>query len=412
MPVTRSTASTRPSVNTGRRILLLSAYDAYSHQQWRDTLCDMFPDDQWTCLSLPPRHFAWRVRGNSLTWAFNHRQTLTDNYDLLVVTSLTDLSSLRGLVPALARLPTLVYFHENQFVYPARPTRATTPAADATQRSNQINAQITSLYTALCADHIAFNSDWNRRSFFDGLESLLSKLPDHVPPDLPQSLRSKSSVLPVPLPDQLFAGSFHNNSDTRRRHNVADDLQLVWNHRHEYDKGPELLLAIVRQLVGQGFPFRMHLLGQRFRGEPDEFPQIRSLLAAHYAHHNMTPGLDAWLPSRDEYEGVLSNSDIVLSTALHDFQGLSVLEAMARGCVPLAPAALAYPEYINPECLYSVAGLTVAEQAVLACEKITTWHRQWQNPRTCRPDIDIRRFSAGAMHEAWKTRMEGIMTGA
>lgn len=411
MSVTRSPASNSPPVSAGRRILLLSAYDAHSHQQWRDTLCTMLPDDQWTCLSLPPRHFAWRVRGNSLSWAFNHHQTLTDNYDLLIVTSLTDLSSLRGFVPALARLPTLVYFHENQFVYPAGPSRKTTPAAEATQRCNELNAQITSLYTALCADHIAFNSDWNRRSFFHGLESLLKKLPDQVPPDLPQRLRVNSSVLPVPLPDHLFASSPHNNRDTQRHNKATDALQLVWNHRHEYDKGPTLLLAIVRQLVEQNLPFRLHLLGQRFRREPDEFAQIRSLLAAHCAHHNIAPGIDKWLPSRDDYEDLLSNSDIVLSTALHDFQGLSVLEAMARGCVPLAPAALAYPEYISPECLYPVAGLTVMAQALSACEKLATWHRQWQDPQSRRPDIDIRQFSASAMQEAWETRLDGIATG-
>lgn len=372
----------------------------------------MFPDDHWTCLSLPPRHFAWRVRGNSLSWAFNHRQTLADNYDLMIVTSLTDLSSLRGFVPELARLPTLVYFHENQFVYPARPKNATVSAAAATQRSNETNAQLTSLYTALCADHIAFNSEWNRRSFFDGLESLLKKLPDQVPAGLPQRLQANSSVLAVPLPDHLFTGIPHNNSGTRHPLNTAEALQLVWNHRHEYDKGPELLLAIVQQLIEQDFPFRLHLLGQRFRREPDEFPKIRSLLAAHYAHHNMAPGSDDWLPSRDDYEDVLSTADIVLSTALHDFQGLSVLEAMARGCVPLVPAALAYPEYVSHECLYKVVGMTVAQQAMAACEKITTWHRQWQDPLTERPDTRISQFSASAMHEVWKTRLDRIISGA
>ena len=77
--------NSQPAATAGRRILLLSAYEAHSHRQWRSTLCDMFPEHYWTCLSLPPRHFAWRVRGNSLSWAFNHRQTLTDNYDLLAI---------------------------------------------------------------------------------------------------------------------------------------------------------------------------------------------------------------------------------------------------------------------------------------------------------------------------------------
>lgn len=277
----------------GRRILLLSAYDAHSHRQWRDTLCHMFPDYQWTCLSLPPRHFAWRVRGNSLSWAFNHRQTLTDNYDLLIVTSLVDLSSLRGFVPELARLPTLVYFHENQFAYPARPSEpanASESSAGVAPQSNLVNAQLTSLYTALCADHIAFNSDWNRRSFFAGLEKLLKKLPDHVPTSLSQQLQATSSVLAVPLPDQLYTGKPGRDSDTRHVNKHDDTLQIVWNHRHEYDKGPALLLAIVQQLVASDMRFRLHLLGQRFRQEPDEFDQIRALLATHCARLGITPG--------------------------------------------------------------------------------------------------------------------------
>ena len=97
------------------KILLLSAYDAASHQRWRQELEEFFPEHQWTQLSLPPRYFSWRVRGNSVSWAFSQRTLLTQAYDLVIVTSMVDLSSLRGFVPELARIPTLVYFHENQF---------------------------------------------------------------------------------------------------------------------------------------------------------------------------------------------------------------------------------------------------------------------------------------------------------
>lgn len=396
--------------NAGHRILLLSAYEAHSHRQWRDTLYAMFPDHHWTCLSLPPRHFAWRVRGNSLSWAFNHRQTLTDNYDLLIVTSLTDLSSLRGFVPELARLPTLVYFHENQFAYPARPANAPGSASDLTRQSNLVNAQLTSLYTALCADHIAFNSDWNQRSFYMGLDTLLHKLPDQVPAGLLQQLQARSSVLAVPLPDQLYANSpdNDNDSDTRHLNETSKPLQLVWNHRHEYDKGPALLLAIVQQLTSQGLRFRLHLLGQRFRQEPDEFGHARALLATYYARQGITPGVDAWVASRDEYETLLSTSDIVLSTAQHDFQGLSILEGMARGCVPLVPDALAYPEYIDEACLYPVTGLTIAEQANAVCSMLSCWEQQWQDPGSRRPTNDISRFSASAMRAPWATLLESL----
>ena len=89
------------------RILLLSAYDAHSHRRWRQGLVAAFPEWQWTVLTLPPRYFSWRVRGNSLSWAFSERETLEQPYDVLIATSMTDLSALKGLVPALASVPSL-----------------------------------------------------------------------------------------------------------------------------------------------------------------------------------------------------------------------------------------------------------------------------------------------------------------
>ena len=42
----------------------------------------------------------------------------------------------------------------------------------------------------------------------------------------------------------------------------------------------------------------------------------------------------------------------MLSTTLHEFQGLAVLEAVASGCIPLVPDRLAYPEFIPDDCRY------------------------------------------------------------
>lgn len=389
----------------GKRILLLSAYDAHSHQQWRTTLAAMFPDYDWTTLSLPPRHFSWRARGNSLSWAFNHRPILTDNYDLLIATSLVDLSSLRGFVPELARVPTLVYFHENQFAYPPSLTG---------QQQGELEVQIVSLYTALCADRIAFNSDWNRRSFYAGLSALLKKLPDHVPPGLCERLQKISQVLPVALPDSLFNAlkTLPQNCETRRI-SVDEPLQIVWNHRHEYDKGPALLLTIVQRLCSSGLPFRLHLLGQRFRQEPAEFRLIREQLAAFSSQRGIPAGEDCWLAERQDYEALLQKSDVVLSTALHDFQGLSILEAVALGCVPLTPNALAYPEYIPPSCLYEVDGLPLPQQAENAVARIVAWYGGYSSAaalpeQPLLPFVEVSAFAASTLKPAWSAIMQGL----
>lgn len=218
------------------RILILSGYDAASHRLWRENLMHLLPMHEWTSLSLPPRHFSWRLRGNALSFAYNQRESLSRPYDLLVATSMVDLSTLRGFIPALAKLPTLLYFHENQFAYPTR---------DA-QRNNA-ETQLVPLYAALCADSLVFNSDYNRSTFLAGAKALLRRLPDHVPKGLAVQLEN-SHVLPVPvlpaaLPTALSTAS--SPVPVREANSVRQSahatLEVVWNHRWEYDKGPERL---------------------------------------------------------------------------------------------------------------------------------------------------------------------------
>lgn len=319
------------------KALLLSAYDAQSHGVWRKNLKTMFPNIEWVELLLPARYFPWRVRGNSLSWAFNHRDVLTDNYDLLLSTSMTDLSALRGFVPKICSIPSIVYFHENQFAYPSNPDPLARPV-------NMIEPQILSLYTALCADAVVFNSEYNRSSFFDGATALLKKLPDHVPEGLLRCIE-QASIIPVPLSDDLFGGA-------PIRHD-SDILEIVWNHRWEYDKGPQLLLAIVQLLIARELPFRLHLLGQRFRVAPPEFAQLQQLLDSYYANSGIDAGQSGFIEHQEDYLQCLRNADVVLSTAAHDFQGLSLLEGCALGCAPLAPRRLVYPEYLPHECLFT-----------------------------------------------------------
>ncbi|SNC63161.1 Glycosyltransferase involved in cell wall bisynthesis [Marinobacter sp. es.048] len=300
------------------RILLLSGYDAASHRRWREQLSAMFPDYEWQNLVLPPRFFRWRIRGNPLSWLNEPR--LQESWNLIIATSMVDLATLRGLHPRLAHTPCLLYMHENQFAFPV--SRGQNASADP---------QMVNLYSALSADCVVFNSGWNRDSFLAGAASFLQKLPDEVPEGLIETLRDKSRVIPVPIEDRLFA-------DRPSLMNRACP-HLLWNHRWEYDKGPDRLLKFLQVLEERSVPFRLSVVGERFRSYPKAFDRIREQFG---------PCIEHWgfLESRDDYDQLLRQADIVISTALHDFQGLSMLEAMASGCVPLAPDRLAYREYV------------------------------------------------------------------
>ncbi len=330
------------------KILLLSAYHAASHQRWCRGLMEHLPEFDWTCLTLPPRHFNWRIRGNSLTWALTESERLSQNYDLVLATSMVDLSALRGFIPKLGQIPTLVYFHENQFAYPVN-----------SKQFASVEPQMLNIYTAFCGDRLIFNSEFNRQTFLNGAQALIKKLPDGLRVEHLQPLVERSSVIPVPLEDHCF-------TQGGKDWDGSEPLQLIWNHRWEYDKGPDRLLLALQAF--KQIPFRLSVVGQQFRQQPAVFNDIKQLLQGQDA-------LGEWgyVDSEADYRQLLRRSHGVVSTALHDFQGLAVMEAVAAGCIPLVPRRQAYPEWFGEDCCYAVnddpaqeAGALVAQiQALL-----------------------------------------------
>jgi len=328
------------------KILLLSAYDAQSHQYWRRQLVAQFPEHQWTVLTLPARYFSWRIRGNSLSWAFGpEAQTLRQHYDLVIATSMTDLSALKGMVPELASTRCVLYVHENQFAYP-----------NSGRAQQSVEPQILNIYSALAADSLLFNSRYNLATFVQGTKALLKKLPDAVPAGIGDIIEQRSQVLPVPLAKQCYLP---------HQPQPNSPLQIVWNHRWEYDKGPDILLACMQECQRQALPVRFHIVGQQFRNQPEAFAQMAQL--------GEMLGEFGYLESADAYRQLLQRSDLVLSTAIHDFQGIAVLEAVAAGCIPLLPDRLAYQELFAPEYRYPEGEsehLAIVERlALLAAQK-------------------------------------------
>jgi glycosyltransferase involved in cell wall biosynthesis len=304
------------------RVLILSAYDAVSHKQLNSGLMSNV-DADFTLLGLPPRFFAWRTKGNSLSFAFENREELTRGYDLIFATSLTDITSLRGFVPELAHTPLIVYFHENQFDYPENRSEYGT-----------VETKITSIYNALAADTVVFNTEYNRQSFLKGASALLKKMPDHVPAGLVDMIKAKSRVISVPV------------YPVKKGVDTDGKPVILWNHRWEYDKAPERFLAVLRSLKRRGADFRLNLAGQTFRNTPESYGEIMKEFADHIDH-------EGYAPTRESYEDVVASSNVIISTSLHDFQGLSVIEASDAGCIPVLPQRVAYTEIFDKKYLYA-----------------------------------------------------------
>ncbi|SHK82197.1 Glycosyl transferases group 1 [Marinobacter antarcticus] len=380
------------------RILLLSAYDAGSHRRWREQLVLSQPEFEWHVLSLSPRFFRWRIRGNALTWL--NEPLLKESWDLLLVTSMVDLASIRGFHPNLAATPALLYMHENQFAY---------PASDA--QHNSIDPQMVNLYSAIAAEAVLFNSDWNRRSFLDGIEKLFRRLPDGIPEGTLERIAAKSRVLPVPIDDHVLL-----NEAGRRNPEVGErlwgngieswpcssPLRIVWAARWEYDKGPDRLIAILQELDRRAVNFQVCILGESFRKVPEAMMTIQQ----QFAHRLVQFG---YASSRTEYYEWLESADVILSTALHEFQGLAVLEAVAAGCVPIVPEREVYPELFAPEYLYPDCGDDIPDEAVHAAALIESQAVESHRDRLMVPDV--KRFSRRALKPIYKALLSGAIAG-
>ncbi|TVS18060.1 MAG: DUF3524 domain-containing protein [Gammaproteobacteria bacterium] len=341
---------------------LLSAYAAPSHRAWAERVLALLPGFTWQRFELPGRHFSWRIRGNPLSWL----DVLPESSpDLMVATSMVDLATLKGLHPALAGVPTLYYFHENQFAYPA-----------SSDQVPSLEPQMVQLYGALAAHRVKFNSAYNRDAFLSGVEALLARLPDAVPAGVTARIAARSSVLPVPV-EAVAPGE-------------QDPRLIVWNHRWEYDKAPEVFADAVLALAATGRDFQLALLGARGRIPHPALARLRSALGAQIV-------ADGELP-RAAYMALLGRAGIVVSTARHEFQGLAVLEAVSAGARPLVPDALCYPEQYPEPYRYA------ADDAQALAGRLEHWLCDGLPP-----PVDVSAWYGKALAPRWQTALQALL---
>ena len=340
--------------NYKKNIWLLSAYSADSHSAWADWLVSTYPQFDWKRLELPGRHFRWRIRGNPISWL---NRLPSEKPDLIIATSMVDIATIKGLHPRLATVPVYYYFHENQFVYPC-----------SEEQFASVDPQMVQLYGALSAQRLLFNSAFNQQSFLDGVDALLANMPDEVPKDIRHRLQVKCEVLPVPVlpikPDE------------------KDKKLILWNHRWEYDKGPELFSEAMISLAEKGVDFKLALLGARHNKPSEPLEKLRERLGSRIV-------ADAKV-KHEEYKRLVSKAAIVVSTALHEFQGLSMLEAVSAGVIPLAPDALCYPEQYSGTYLYP------AGDKAAVVSRLTQWLTV-ELP----PVVDVSNWYASSLSEQW-----------
>ncbi|KAM8749221.1 tRNA-queuosine alpha-mannosyltransferase isoform 2-T2 [Acanthopagrus schlegelii] len=415
----QSESSAAPSV------LLVEAFYGGSHKQLIDLLQENI---SCSVCTLPAKKWHWRAR----TAALHFSQTIPTcpSHRVLFCSSVLNLCELVALRPDLARLKKVLYFHENQLVYPVRKDQE----RDFQYGYNQI-------LSCLVSDVVVFNSAFNMDSFLSSISSFMKKIPDHRPRDLDQLIRPKCVVLYYPvqfpdvsrlLPEHKLVRRSHvddiitpqDEQEAPRLLSSPDEsltvsceqqdphqtttaeprtdprpvsegdpedqrrpLHIVWPHR-EHDKDPELFFSTLIKLKERRLDFHLSVLGETFTDPPEIFPEARRLLDRHILNWG-------FLPSKDDYLKVLCEADVVVSTAKHEFFGVAMLEAVHCGCYPLCPKALVYPEIFPAEYLYSTP-----EQL---CKRLQSLCRRPDVARRHVVKVDTSSFSWSSLKERYET---------
>ena len=261
------------------------------------------------------------MRHSAVTFADEVRRLVSEGqrWDAIFCSDILNLAEFLGLAPrSVQLLPAIAYFHENQLTYPVR---------FESERDYQF--AVTNMTSALAATSVWFNSAFHRDSFLKGLAAFLKKMPDYHPTDIVERIRSKAAVYPPGV-----------EAIARRGDREAGPMRILWAARWEHDKNPEDFFEALKILKGRDIEFRISVIGEQFREAPEIFER---------AGHYFAEQIDRWgyQDNRAEYEKTLTQADVFVSTAQHEFFGMTAVEAILAGAYPVLPKRLAYPEILK-----------------------------------------------------------------
>ena len=325
------------------RVLVVEPFYGGSHKAFLDGLVH-HSRHEVELLTLPAGEWRRRMRRGAQELA-PAAAALDSEFDLLMATDMLDLPAFLALTrPRFATTPVLCYFHENQFTYPR--LRGT--------KFNSWYGQINYL-SACAADYVAFNSAFHRDDFLAALQSLAGIPNSWLVHEFIRELAEKSTVLPVGVELSWF--------DERPvgRPKGAPPL-ILWNHRWEFDKAPAMFARAVERLASDGLAFGLALAGEPGPNPTRELADVVAKMPERIEHCG-------YLASHEHYAQLLWESDIVVSTARHEFFGVGMVEALYCECIPVAPRRYNYPALVperwHEQCLFDDEDALVARLTAL-----------------------------------------------
>ena len=308
------------------RITILEPYCTGSHAAWAHEYAS-HSRHQLELLTLPGRHWKWRMHGGAVTLASRFLAS-SGHPDLILATDMLDLTTFLALTRgASSSCPCALYFHENQLTYPWSPG----DSDPGSQRD--LHYAFINYTSALAADAVLFNSSYHKEVFLSALPDFLRGFPAPSEAASVQGIAEKSRVLPLGMDLRKF--DQHRPQGGRE----PGPPLILWNHRWEYDKDPESFFAALYLLADEGVDFRLAVLGESFGKAPAVFKEARKRLADKIVQWG-------YLENFAQYAQWLWRADILPVTSRQEFFGASVVQALYCGCSALLPERLAYPEHV------------------------------------------------------------------
>lgn len=312
------------------KILLLESFYTSSHKQWADGLIANSKHDI-QLLALPGRHWKWRMHHAGIHFG-QEIVNLNTKFEAILCSDFMNVAEFRGFLNTFGmkgswynNVPIITYFHENQITYPW------------SENDPDIHLKRDNHYgwinymSCICSDKVVFNSQFHKKNFIESLPDFLKQFPKTQSLDYIEKIKSSSSVLPI----GLHLNALINHSKPNNEIPI-----VLWNHRWEYDKNPELFFESLFELKSKNIKFKLVILGERYKHYPPVFDLAKEKLADEIIHFG-------YAESREHYLDLLLQADILPVTSNQDFFGISAVEAIAAGAVPILPRRLAFPEHLD-----------------------------------------------------------------
>ena len=305
------------------KILYVEPYYTGSHKQWIEAY-KKYSSHHIDVISLPGKKWKWRIHGGAVTLAEKFIKN-NKKYDLIIASDFLNLPVFKSLCSnRLNNTKIVIYFHENQITYPWPPNDKDV------ELKRDLHYAYINYTSSLVSDFNFFNSQYHLNSYLDGLKKYLKKMPDYNNWESLTDISNKSKV--------LYLGCDLNKMDLNKKYN--DIPIILWNHRWEYDKNPELFFNTLIKIKDKNIDFKLVVVGENFNDYPNIFDIAKEKLKDNILHFG-------YCKTYNEYLSWLQKADILPITSMQDFFGVSIVEGIYAELLPVLPNRLSYPELIN-----------------------------------------------------------------